>query len=380
MKAKRFNWRRFGAVVKKEVRQVIRDPISLGMAILLPAMLMFLFGYALSTEVDNIPTVILDRSQTTDSRELVQRFVVSGYFSVNSYVVNEDELKDSLDAGKAKAGLVIPGDYTRDTVMGSKQALLIIDGSDPTTAKTALNSGLLLAEADAKEVQDALMKKAGVTYTIAPPTLIAHVWYNQDLKSIRFTIPGLVGLITQFVTVVLTAFAMVREKERGTIEQLIVTPIRPAELILGKLIPYVFIGYSGFLVALFLCVVWFGITPAGSILLLLALGIVFVICSLMLGMLISTFAKTQPQAMLALIMVMLPSVLLSGFIFPREAMPEVIKGIGYVLPLTYFLNITRSIVLKGTGVAFLWFDVALLSGMTILLAFIAIFRFRKHLD
>lgn len=377
---KGFNWRRFAAVVKKEVRQVIRDPISLGMAILLPAMLMFLFGYALSTEVDNIPTAILDKSQSTDSRELVQRFVVSGYFSINTYVENEDQLKNSLDSGNAKAGLVIPGDYARNNPKGNNQALLIIDGSDPTTAKTALNSGLLLAEADAKEVQDTLMKKSGTTYTIAPPALIAHVWYNQDLKSIRFTIPGLVGLITQFVTVVLTAFAMVREKERGTIEQLIVTPIRPSELILGKLIPYVFIGYSGFLVALFLCVVWFGITPAGSILLLLALGIIFVICSLMIGMLISTFAKTQSQAMLALVMVQLPTVLLSGFIFPREAMPDVIKAIGYVLPLTYFLNITRGIVLKGTGMEFLWFDVAMLSAMTILLAGVAIFRFRKSLD
>jgi ABC-2 type transport system permease protein len=183
-------------------------------------------------------------------------------------------------------------------------------------------------------------------------TVNTRVWYNPNLKSSRFTIPGLVGLILQNITLMLTAFALVREKERSTIEQLIVTPVRPLELILGKLVPYVIIGYAGFLFALALCIFWFGVEVSGSLGLLLLLGFLFVYCSLSMGMLISTFAKNQMQAMMVMVLVLLPSILLSGFMFPREAMPWVISLIGYAIPLTYFLDIVRGIMLKGVGIEF----------------------------
>lgn len=210
-------------------------------------------------------------------------------------------------------------------------------------------------------------------------TLNTRVWYNPNLKSTR-TIPGLVGLILQNITIMLTAFALVREKERGTIEQFIVTPIRSTELILGKLVPYVLIGYSGFLFTLALCIFWFGVSVAGSLPLLLLLGFLFVYCSLSIGMLISTFAKNQMQAMMVMVLVMLPSILLSGFIFPREAMPAAVSAIGYAIPLTYFLDIVRGIMLKGVGIPFLWKDIVALLVFTIVILTIAVLRFKKSMD
>lgn len=380
MKQRRFSWRRFSAIVKKEVIQVLRDPVSLRLAIIMPVFMMLLFGYALSTEVDHITTAVYDQGRNEDSRALVERFTASGYFKISYYSDSEKEVKDLIQAGRVKAGLIILPGYSPGADALSSQALLIIDGSDPTTARTALSSGLLLAQAEARDAFEQKQEKSGVYYAINLEPMVAHVWYNPDLKNTNFTIPGLVGLITQSITVMLTAFSLVREREKGTIEQLIVTPIRPAELILGKLIPYVVIGYAGFLFALFLCIEWFGIIPAGNIALLIGLGLIFVICSLMIGMLISTFAKSQAMAMMLLMLVILPSVLLSGFIFPREAMPDIVKAVGYILPLTYFLNIIRGVVLKGVGMEFLWLDVVLLSALTVVLALAAIFRFRKTLD
>jgi len=202
---------------------------------------------------------------------------------------------------------------------------------------------------------------------------------SELIDSGRFTIPGLVGLILQNITVMLTAFALVREKERSTMEQLIVTPVTPLELILGKLVPYVIIGYAGFLFALSLCVFWFGVDIAGSPPLLLILGFLFVYCSLSIGMLISTFAKNQMQTMMVIMLVLLPSVLLSGFVFPRDAMPLAIKLVGYLIPLTYFIEIIRGIMLKGVGISFLVNDVIALGVFTLILLGIASLRFRKSL-
>jgi ABC-2 type transport system permease protein len=207
-----------------------------------------------------------------------------------------------------------------------------------------------------------------------------EVLYNPDLKSSTFTIPGLVGLILQNITIMLTAFALVREKERSTIEQLIVTPISSLELILGKLVPYIIIGYSGFLFALSLCVFWFGVKVSGSLALLLLLGFLFVYCSLSIGMLISTFANNQMQAMMAMVFILLPSVLLSGFVFPVEAMPQAIRLLSYIIPLSYFLDIIRGIMLKGVGTAYLMNDIIALCIFTVIILSVAVLRFRKSLD
>lgn len=382
MKFKLFNIQRFLSIVKKEFIQIRRDPISLRIPIAMPIMMMLLFGYAVNTEIEKIPTVIFDQSKTQESREYIQKFIASNYFEVKYNVTSEKEMSDLIDGGNAKAGLIIPSDYAIDLSKGrTAQTQLIIDGTDPTTARTALNSGILISEIYSKSFKEGILKKLGSSGIKVPGvTINSRVWYNPNLESSRFTIPGLVGLILQNITIMLTAFALVREKERGTIEQLIVTPMRPIELILGKLIPYIIIGYAGFLFALAICIFWFKVGVTGSLTLLLLLGFLFVICSLLIGMLISTFANNQMQAMMVMIAVILPSVLLSGFMFPREAMPLPIHLIGYALPLTYFLNIIRSIVLKGVGIGFLWNDVLALGVFTILLLVVASLRFRKSLD
>lgn len=382
MKLKYFSLKRFMTIVKKEFLQVRRDPISLRLPFAMPIIMMLLFGYAVNTEVERIPTVIFDQSMTQESRAYLDRFTASGSFHIVGYVSSEKEMSEEIDGGNAKAGIIVPSDYARKLKQKSEpQTQLIIDGTDPTTARTALNSGILISQVYSLELKGQAMKKLGVSAGTLPGiNMNSRVWYNPNLKSSRFTIPGLVGLILQNITIMLTAFALVREKERGTIEQLIVTPIRSAELILGKLVPYVLIGFAGFLFALSLCIFWFGIDVSGSLALLLLLGFLFVYCSLSMGMLISTFANNQMQAMMFMVLIMLPSILLSGFIFPREAMPAVISAIGYAIPLTYFLDIVRGIMLKGVGIGFLWDDVLALSLFTVIILTVAVLRFKKSLD
>ena len=382
MKLKYFNFKRFVTIIKKEFIQVKRDPISLRLPFVMPVVMMLLFGYAVNTEVDMIFTVIFDQSMTQESRQYIDIFTSSGSFQVVGYVSSEREISEVIDGGKAKAGIIIPSDYANILKKkGEPQTQLIIDGTDPTTARTALNSGILISQVYSLELKSQAMKKLGVSAgTLPGVNLNSRVWYNPNLKSSRFTIPGLVGLILQNITIMLTAFALVREKERGTIEQLIVTPIRSAELILGKLVPYVIIGFMGFLFALSLCIFWFGVGVSGSLALLLLLGFLFVYCSLSIGMLISTFANNQMQAMMVMVLVMLPSILLSGFIFPREAMPAVIAAVSYAMPLTYFLDIIRGIMLKGVGLSYLWKDVLVLFLFTITILTIAVLRFKKSLD
>lgn len=376
---RRFNLQRFGAIVRKEFIQIRRDRVSMMLPFMLPIVMMFLFGYAVTTEVDHVPTAVCDQDLSFLSRLYVEKFVASDYFDIVTSVSSEKELAELVDRGEVKVGILIPADFSRSIHRGeAADAQIIIEGTDPTTARTALTSGKLVSQMFSSTLIQERLGMAGVS--LGGVDAHTKVWFNPELESVRFTIPALVGLILQNVTLMLTAFALVREKERSTIEQLIVTPIRSAELILGKLVPYVFVGYAGFLFALAICVFWFGIPVVGSVGLLLLLGFLFVICSLAMGMLISTFARTQLQAMMAMVVVLLPSILLSGFIFPREAMPLLIQWLGYAIPLTYFLEIVRGIVLKGVGIGYLWKDTLMLGGFLTLILFASVKRFRKSLD
>jgi ABC-2 type transport system permease protein len=382
MKKIPFSLKRFKAIIKKEFIQVKRDRLSLAIPIMMPIVMMLLFGYAVNTDVKNISTAVFDQSKTEDSSKFIEAFSNSKYFIINENVDNEEQLADLVASGKVKAGLIIPTNYSEHIKNNtSAQIQLVIDGTDPTTARTALSSGLLITRTFSQKYTAQKLIQYGLSAEKLPGiSLKTNVWYNPDLENTRFTIPGLVGLILQNITIMLTAFALVREKEKSTIEQLIVTPIKPSELILGKLIPYIAIGYAGFLFALALCVWVFKVNVAGSLWLLLLLGFLFVYCSLSIGMLISTFAKNQTQAMLAMVFVLLPSILLSGFIFPRAAMPKAIELIGYFIPLTYFLDIIRGVMLKGIGLKYLWQDTLALLLFTVVIIVIATKRFRKSLD
>jgi ABC-2 type transport system permease protein len=375
------NFQRYWSIVKKEFIQIKRDKASFGIAIGMPVMMMLLFGYAVATQLEHISTVVLDQSRTAESRELVKSFQNTLYFDIEEQVNSMEAVEQSISSGKAHAALVIPPDYSTELLNKERpQVQLIIDGSDPTTARTAFSSGMMAGERYGMKVMEELGEKLPQKTQIGGVEVSTRVLYNPSLRNQNFTIPGLVGLIMQNITVLLTAFALVRERERGTIEQLIVTPIKSSELILGKLTPYVLIGFLDFLFSLALGMLWFQVAIRGSLSLLIFLGAGFVICALAIGILISTISKTQLQAMQLSFLIILPSVLLSGFVFPREAMPQIIQWLGYAMPLTYFLNILRGIITKGVGMEYLIKDVAMLFGLGAFLLGLSVVRFRKKLD
>lgn len=373
---------RLVTIVKKEFIHIIRDKASLIIAVVMPLMFILIFGYAVNTDVENIDFAVLDQDKTKESREFINKFSNSNYFRTKYYLYSVGEIEESIDSGDVKAALIIPSGFAKKINRGEKsEGQLIIDGTDPTIARTALQSGVLISKMYSIKKQEKEMLKIKVLPKDTNNVdLRTRVWYNPNLESTKFTIPGLIGLIMQNITVMLTAFTLVREKEKGTIEQLIVTPIKSFELILGKMIPYILIGFIDFLIALCFGTYWFKVPVQGSLFLLIILGLGFVICALAIGMLISTIAKNQLQAMQMTLLFLLPSVLLSGFVFPREAMPDIIFMGGYLIPLTYFTKILRGIILKGVGIEYLWKDVTILFVFGIIILMIASIRFKKRLD
>lgn len=360
---------RVWSIVRKEFIQIRRDPRTLAIVLALPVMQLLLFGYAINTTVDHITTVVLDQSRDAQSRRFLASFFNTGYFDFVQQVGNLGEVRQAIDDGTAHVGIVLPPTFSHDIVAGrSAQAQLVVDGSDPNTAQTALLVGGTLAQ---------VQQRGGSSASIE---LRPVVLYNPTMQSINFMIPGLLGLIMQFQTLLLTAFAVVRERERGTLEQLVVTPIKPWELMLGKVLPYVAIGFANIVFASAIGRFWFGVEFAGSFPLLLALAALFVLSSLGLGLLVSTVSQTQTQAMQLALFVMLPSIILSGFVFAREAMPHPIRELGLLIPLTYFLQILRGIILKGVGVEVLWPQVLALTVFGVVVFGLSANRFRKTLD
>lgn len=373
--------KRLLTITKKEFIHIKRDKASLAIALVMPIMMLLLFGFAVNTDVNNIKLVVYDGSNTAASRDLIEKFTNSNYFTLYDTVNSMNQVEKYIDSGKAKAGLVIPPSYTRSINRGEKAEIqLLFDGSDPTIARTALNYSIIITNNYSVNVNKINVSKKGMTIEnggIIPKPL---VMYNPSMESNMFNIPGVIGLILQNITVILTAFSMVRERERGTIEQLIMTPVTSFELITGKLIPYIIIGFFDLLLVIAMGYFIFGVAIKGSIVLLLALGTLFLICALAMGMLISTVSKTQLQAMQASIALILPSVLLSGFMFPREAMPKIIYYISAIQPLTYFLDILRGIMVKGVGAVYLLNSIISLLVLIIIIVIATMLKFKKTLD
>lgn len=378
---RRFSWSRFRSIVKKEAIQIKRDKPSLAIALVMPIMLLFLFGYAVNTDVEHIATAVWDQNHSEASRELAQSFTNTEIFSIQSYVNSYAEMEQQIDDGTIDVGLVIPADYTTKRDRNEPVAVqLLVNGSDPNIARTALANAQLIIQNQAITLQESNMQKQGLGKLELPVAVESRVLFNPNMESVVFNIPGLIGLIMQNVTMILTAFSLVREKERGTMEQLIVTPIRPLELMLGKITPYVGVGLFSFCIVLLLGTYWFGVPVKGSISLLVVLSLLFLFTTLVLGIFISTVAKTQLQAMQMAFAFILPSVLLSGFMFPRDSMPLVIQWLGGLVPLTYFLEILRGIFLKGVDLTALWKDTLGMTIFCVLMIIIAMLRFRKKIE
>lgn len=374
--------RRFRAMIKKEITHMLRDPRTLIFIFVMPILQLFLLGYANNTEVKNIPTVLFDQSNSQASRSLVEAFKATDYFSFDYVAYSDGEVNKLIEGGQAKVGVVIPPDYSTQIAAGhSAQVQVLIDGSDPTVASAVLSAATLAGQARGASIRAEQLALKGVNSGSSSAVDIrSRVLYNPDLLGSYNIVPGLIAMILFQTTTNLTALSIVRERERGTIEQLIVTPIRNWELVLAKIIPYILVSFANTILILLVGTFWFEVPIRGSLVLLFLLTGLYLLPNLGLGLLISTFAKTQQQAQLMTMPIMLPSFMLSGFIFPISSLPVVLQAVGYMLPLTYFIFILRSLVIKGAGLELLLPQTFILIAFAIVLLSLAALRFRKSLD
>jgi ABC-2 type transport system permease protein len=375
--------KRLLSLISKEFIQIVRDPRTLGITFMMPVVMLFLLGFAATNDVRNIALVVSDQDQSPASRHLVETYQQADYFKLAYVTSSEADIKNLIDSGAARAGMIIPPGYGRILdAGGSAQIAFIIDGSDPTVASTALAAAVLIGQTQSTQLMASRLEKRGLGGLLQqlPIDVRTQVWYNPGLVSAYYMIPALIGMILQFLTTMLTSTSIVRERERGTIEQLIVTPLRSWELVVGKLAPYVLISFMDTLEILAAGVLLFRVPINGNLLLLLALAGLFLVTTLGIGLLISTIANTQQEAMLTTMFTILPSIFLSGFFFPLAAMPVWLRAISYAIPLRYFLIIARGIVLKGVGVTALWSEILMLSLFAVVVMGAAALRFRKSLD
>jgi ABC-2 type transport system permease protein len=373
---------RLFAIMRKEFIQIARDARTLVIALLIPVMQLFMLGYAATNDVRNLPMVVFDQDRSAAAREFLDAFRASDYFRLQYDVNSEAEIHRLIERGEARVGLIIPPGYGAD-IQAERQTevLFVFDGSDATATKTALAAAQQIGNQHATEIQMAQLERDGLADLVRLPIEIrTQVWYNPDLEDAYFMIPGLIGQILYTITAILTAVAIVRERERGTIEQLIVTPIRPWELIVGKITPYVLIALFDTLEALFIGSWWFGVPIRSNLGLVLLLSGLFLITSLGIGLLASSSAHTQQEAMITVFATLLPAIMLSGYLFPIEAMPRWLQWISAAIPLTYYLNIIRALLLKGVGVAAIQKDILILLCFGVVLIGAASLRFRKRLD
>ncbi len=366
-------------VAKKELLHIIRDPRTLVVMFLMPVVQLFLLGYAATTDIEHLRTVVLDADRSPQSRDLLDAYRTSNYFDIVATVSNERDMARMVDAGEVRAGLIIPAGYGADVTAGRTASVaFIIDGSDPTIANTAFATAQQVGQAHGVEL---IERQLGIsTEQMAAIEVHPRVWYNPELKSVNFMVPGLIATIVFILTMFMTGLAIVQEREQGTIEQLMVTPIRPLELVVGKVVPYVVIAFLEIIEVLALGVFWFGMPIKGNLLLLLGISAIFLMTSLGVGVFVSSVAKTYREAVLMVSFIMLPSLFLSGFLFPLEAMPRVLQGLSYLVPLRYMLTIIRGIILKGVGLATLKWEVIALVAFGVSILVFAATRFHKRLE
>ena len=370
------------SLVRKEFVQIVRDPRTLILTFLMPVMQLLLLGYAATNDVRNIALAVFDQDQTPASRRLIDAYRAADYFKLTRIVSSEEEIAALLDSNDVRAGMIIPPGYGRE-VSGwhAAQVAFVLDGSDPTVASTALAAATLIGQAQSTHLLVERLDQRGQGALVAAPIDVrTQVWYNPGLVNSYYMVPAMIGIILQYLTTMLTATSIVRERERGTIEQLIVTPLRPWELVVGKMTPYVLVAFLTTIEVLTLGVLVFGVPINGSLLLLLALTALFLVTTLGIGLLISSSANTQQEAMLTTMFTILPSIFLSGFFFPLAAMPVWLQVISYAIPLRYFLIIARGIILKGVGLSALWPEVVALILFALVVMGAAVARFRKSLD
>jgi len=369
---------RMSSLVRKEFLHILRDRRTLFIMFVMPIIQLVLLGYAATTDIEHLRTAILDYDKTPSSRALVEAYQASGSFEIVHTVSSEAELRGLVDRGEARAGMIIPASYAAALGAGGRpQVSFVIDGSDPNVANTIYSASQSVGQAYSTDI---LRKQEGLDLDAMPGIDVRpRVWYNPEMKSANFMIPGIIGMVLYFMTALFTSTSIVREKEQGTIEQLIVTPVQPLELILSKVAPYVIVAFFDVLEVLAIGVFWFAVPIRGSLALLLSLSGLFLLTSLGIGVFISSVAGTQQEATMLTFLTVFPSVFLGGLFFPLEAMPTWLQALTYVIPLRYILDVIRGIILKGVGLPVLYPQAAVLALFGTVMMLLAASRFKKTL-
>ncbi|HEX2694238.1 MAG TPA: ABC transporter permease [Acidobacteriota bacterium] len=373
---------RVSHIIRKEFIQLRRDPKLVPILFFAPLLQLLLLGFAANLDVKDIPTVVCDQDGTAASRDLVSRFLNSGYFALAGTVAAPREIDLFLEKGKAAVAIVVPRGFANDLAAGTPATVgVIVDGSESQSATIGASTVSMIVSTYAQKLVSGTLDRLraiGVRPVRLSPEV--RVWYNPELRSRNFMVPGILGLVLMVMTMMLTSMAVVREKETGTMEQLIVTPIRPFELIAGKLLPFLIIGAVDVVMIVGLIFLLFRLPMRGSVLLLFGLSLVFMLTTLGLGLFISTVSSNQQQAMLTAVFFMMPMMMFSGFAFPIENMPKIIQAVTYVVPLRYYFVIIRGIYLKGVGIHELWGQGLAMLAFGVVILTLSVLRFRKKVN
>lgn len=369
-------------IVKKEFIQLARDPRMLFIAMVTPVIQLMLFGYIATTDIKNIETVVYNRDNTYISREYIETYKNTGYFKLAYFTDSLKEVNNYLDSGLAKVAIKIPQDFSVGLLSSKGTSVQAnVDGTDSTMASIVLGYiGQINQEYNYKKLKDKLKRTSISMDMFEPIDLRLRVWYNPDLKSVNYMVPAIIAVLLMIQSMVLTSFAIVKEKVRGTLEQLIVSPIKPYEIILGKMIPSICIALFVVVMVALVGTLWFGVPLRGNFLLLIALSLVYLLTAIGLGAFVSTVSETERQAIFTSIFILIPSIILSGFVFPIDNMPKIIQFLTYFISARYFIPIIRGIFLKGIGINYLWkeaFPLIIIGSVIFILSFR---RFRKKIN
>lgn len=369
-------------IIKKEMIQLLRDKRFLVPLFIAPIIQLFIFGYVATTEIKNIPTAVFDQDKTFLSREFISSFKTSSYFNIKQNIYNIKEGYNLLDGGAASVVINIPSGFAKKIRSGKKvNVQFLLDGSDSNSASIALGyiNGIVFQNTF-KIMQEKFKNYPGLSKKINLINVKTRIYHNQGLKSANFFVPAIIATLMLILTSVFTSMAIVKEKEYGTLEQIIVSPIKPYELMIGKTVPFIIVLIIILTLVLNVARFWFQVPILGSVWLLSALSVLFLLTSLGIGLFISTVSQTMQQTILSIIFIMIPSIILSGFIFPIENMPEIIQWITLIIPMRYFLVIVRSIFLKGVGIEYLWGESFALLILGAAIFYLAVKKFKKRLE
>ena len=373
--------RRLAAVIHKETIQTLRDWPTLIMILSIPIIELFLFAYVGDMTLEDIPTAVVDMSKDARSRALIDAMQVAGTFQVQMYLDSEADALQAIDEGRVGAGLIIPPDFAAQMDRDQAQALILLDGSDPFLVQSGYSAASAIAQTHAMNLVIERAGRAGMAGAGQLPIDTAtRILYNPNVDQMIFLIPGIAAILLQIVAVNKTAIAVVRERELGTMEQFLVTPLRPIEMIVGKMIPSIGLTAAILALIIFLGIYWFQVPFRGSVRLFAWLALLFITSGLGLGLLLSTVTKNQKQAQQMSTILMLFSMLLTGLIYPRSTMPPVIRAVGNLIPATYFIRISRGIITKGVGLSFVWQDVLVLLLYGTIAMAVAAVKFKRRLD